>query len=271
MNKIEAFIKEREKLNSQVLNFSKKNIKRFFNLDTNVYKDGELMQPEKELMGLSASMVLRCDDCISYHLRQCFSTGITDSELEEVFSIALIVGGSIVIPHLRRAVDFWSSLQTKAKNDFERATTYPKLKEVVQKISASKGFKKQKLRRIAVLLDRYIPHFNWSGFYLANDAEKNLYLGPYVGASTEHKVIPYGEGICGQAADTHESFIVDDVNKEDNYLACSIYVKSELVVPIMKDDKFLGEIDIDSNEKEAFSHTDKLFLEDIAEIIADFV
>ncbi len=80
--------------------------KRFFNLDTKAYDDGALPARTKELMGLTASMVLRCDDCIAYHVDQCVRCGVSDEELWEAFDVALVVGGSIVIPHLRRAVDF---------------------------------------------------------------------------------------------------------------------------------------------------------------------
>ncbi|MFG0328014.1 MAG: carboxymuconolactone decarboxylase family protein [Phycisphaerales bacterium JB037] len=87
------------------------NTKRFFNLDGRVYEDGALDAKTKELLGLVASMVLRCDDCISYHVAQCKEAGISREEFFETFSVALVVGGSIVIPHLRRAVDFLDQLE----------------------------------------------------------------------------------------------------------------------------------------------------------------
>ncbi|MDD3050080.1 MAG: carboxymuconolactone decarboxylase family protein [Candidatus Cloacimonetes bacterium] len=110
MNKVEEFIRTRENLNEIVMDFAKKDIKRFFNLDTSVYKEGALDSKTKEMLGLIASLVLRCDDCISYHLNQCHKAGVTSEELEELFSVGLIVGGSIVIPHLRRAISFWQEL-----------------------------------------------------------------------------------------------------------------------------------------------------------------
>jgi ribonuclease HI len=97
------FQQERETLNKLTLEKADLITKRFFNLDTAAYSDGALPSKTKEMLGLVASMVLRCDDCIRYHLDQCYHIGVTDAEIQEVFSIALIVGGSIVIPHLRRA------------------------------------------------------------------------------------------------------------------------------------------------------------------------
>lgn len=97
------FRSQRAKLTRLTLDNANLPIKRFFNLDTSVYADGALNSKTKELMGLTASMVLRCDECIAYHIDQCVSVGASDDELQEAFAIALIVGGSIVIPHLRRA------------------------------------------------------------------------------------------------------------------------------------------------------------------------
>lgn len=103
------FQKERERLNQLTLEQANLEIKRFFALDHAAYKAGVLDSKTKEMLGLVASMVLRCDDCICYHLDQCRSQGLSDAELNEVFNIALVVGGSIVIPHLRRAMEYWGS------------------------------------------------------------------------------------------------------------------------------------------------------------------
>jgi len=110
-NNIEKFRFERERLNKVIYKFGKKNIKKFFALDSIVYEKGVLSAKIKELLGLTASLVLRCDDCILYHIIRCYEEGISDAELEEAFSIALVVGGSITIPHLRRAVDEWYKLK----------------------------------------------------------------------------------------------------------------------------------------------------------------
>lgn len=106
------FSSERERLNRLVLDSANLNIKRFFALDTATYAEGALPVKTKEMLGLVSSMVLRCDDCVRYHLGKCHEEGVTDPEMQEIFSVALIVGGSIVIPHLRRAVDYWLSLTT---------------------------------------------------------------------------------------------------------------------------------------------------------------
>lgn len=112
--KIEEFRAERERLNEIVMKYAGTNIKRFYNIDWQVYKDGALPAKIKELLGFVASMVLRCDDCILYHLLQCHQLGISSEEIEEATSVALIVGGSIVIPHMRRALQAWDDLQQTA-------------------------------------------------------------------------------------------------------------------------------------------------------------
>ncbi len=102
---LDRFRKEREHLNNKLLATGHKGIQRFFALDHQAYKDGALPARVKELMGLSASLVLRCDDCITYHVIRCAEEGITQEEFLDAFHIALVVGGSIVIPHVRRAMD----------------------------------------------------------------------------------------------------------------------------------------------------------------------
>ena len=98
------FWEEREEMNKKIYEADNIEIKRFFNLDTNVYKEGALSTKNKEMLGLASSMVLRCDDCIRYHIDRCYEEGVSKDEFFELFSVVLIVGGSIVIPHLRRAV-----------------------------------------------------------------------------------------------------------------------------------------------------------------------
>lgn len=113
VNQVTRFKEDRNELNEVVMQYVGRDIKRFYNLDAQVYREGALSAQTKELLGLVASMVLRCDDCINYHLVQCYEAGVTTEELEEAIAIALIVGGSIVIPHLRRAFKFWDTLVTK--------------------------------------------------------------------------------------------------------------------------------------------------------------
>lgn len=104
-NRLDDFERYRSKMNQRIEEIDHLGIKRFFNLDTSAYKDGVLDARTKEMLGLVASMVLRCNDCIDYHILQCVDAGCTDEELHECFNIALVVGGSIVIPHLRHAVE----------------------------------------------------------------------------------------------------------------------------------------------------------------------
>ena len=108
--KVKAFNEYRSKMNDRILQVDNKVMKRLYNLDTNTYMEGALPVKTKEMLGLVASMVLRCDDCIKYHVERCKAEGITENELFEVFSIANIVGGTIVIPHTRRAVEYWDAV-----------------------------------------------------------------------------------------------------------------------------------------------------------------
>lgn len=109
--KAQRFQAERERLNALVLAREDLNIKRFFGIDSAVYREGALSAKTKELLGLVASVVLRCDDCISYHVLQAKEAQTTDTEFDEVMSIGLVVGGSITIPHIRRAYDLWNELK----------------------------------------------------------------------------------------------------------------------------------------------------------------
>ena len=115
MTKITKFQQERELLNDIVMKYAGLNIKRFYNLDTTVYASGVLPKKVKELLGLVTSFVLRCDDCVKYHLIECKKQGISDEELEEALGVGLVVGGSITIPHLRKALQFWEELKESKK------------------------------------------------------------------------------------------------------------------------------------------------------------
>ncbi|HMJ57634.1 MAG TPA: carboxymuconolactone decarboxylase family protein [Gemmatimonadales bacterium] len=112
-NTLEAFRHFREKMNAAILEAGNVNINRFFALDTRTYETGALPVKTKELLGLVASMVLRCDDCVTYHVVRCREEGVTDPEFFDAFAVALVVGGSIVIPHLRRAVARLEELPAK--------------------------------------------------------------------------------------------------------------------------------------------------------------
>jgi L-methionine (R)-S-oxide reductase len=142
------------------------------------------------------------------------------------------------------------------------------LKQVDEIIETNTG-REKKLLAICELLDREIEVFDWTGFYLASNAEKRmLELGPYVGEATDHTRIAYGTGICGQAAETLDTFVVQDVSKADNYLACSVDVKSEIVVPVMKGDQFVGELDIDSHTLNAITPEIKELCEEVCQRVS---
>ncbi len=110
-DKLNEFNAYREKMNERILASDNLVIKRLYNLDSNTYMDGALSSQTKEMLGLVASMVLRCDDCIKYHLIQCKKQGVNTEQLYEIFAVANIVGGTIVIPHTRRAAEFWDEIE----------------------------------------------------------------------------------------------------------------------------------------------------------------
>ncbi|MGK7393794.1 MAG: carboxymuconolactone decarboxylase family protein [Candidatus Cyclobacteriaceae bacterium M3_2C_046] len=114
MNLIEEFNAYRSKMNEKILEADNKIIKRIFNLDTNAFESGKIDKITKEYVGLSCSLVLRCDDCVRYHLEKCKTEGVTTEQIFEVMAIANLIGGTIVIPHLRRAVEFWQALQDQS-------------------------------------------------------------------------------------------------------------------------------------------------------------
>lgn len=122
------------------------------------------------------------------------------------------------------------------------------------------------LLEICKLLNSTVPVYDWVGFYIADpDVPRELYLGPYVGEATDHTRIPFGKGICGQVAESLQTFVVEDVNAQDNYLSCNIHVKSEIVVPILKNGAFVAQLDIDSHTLAAMDAHDQRVLEAICE------
>lgn len=111
MSKVKQFNEYRTKMNARILEGDNLIVKRIFNLDSNTYVDGALPSKTKEMLGLIASLTLKCDDCVFYHLGKCHELGVTDEELFEIFSVAMLVGGTILIPHTRRALEFWDELK----------------------------------------------------------------------------------------------------------------------------------------------------------------
>jgi L-methionine (R)-S-oxide reductase len=143
----------------------------------------------------------------------------------------------------------------------------PKVTEIT---SNSNTAREEKLLKICELLSNSIDYYNWVGFYFANQETKTLHLGPYVGAETDHTVIPFGKGICGQVAVSNENFVVPDVAAQDNYIACSFTVKSEIVVPLFVNGENIGQIDIDSHVLNPFTEEDERFLEFVNGQVARF-
>jgi GAF domain-containing protein len=119
----------------------------------------------------------------------------------------------------------------------------------------------ERLQQICELLKKNVTYYNWVGFYFKNGDKNELKLGPYAGEPTDHTIIPFGKGICGQVALSNQNFVVPDVTAQDNYIACSITVKAEIVVPLFVNGQNMGQIDIDSNTIDPFTAEDERFLE----------
>jgi GAF domain-containing protein len=139
---------------------------------------------------------------------------------------------------------------------------------VIEILSTENQTRDEKLQNICALLEKNISYYTWVGFYFANHKTKTLHLGPYVGAATDHTVIPFGKGICGQVAVSSENFVVPDVAAQDNYIACSFTVKSEIVVPLFVNGENIGQIDIDSDVLDPFTEEDERFLEFVNQEVA---
>ena len=139
-----------------------------------------------------------------------------------------------------------------------------KINQIIErKISNS-----EKLQQICMLLKESFPHFHWVGFYFVHGNRKELKLSEFAGKPTEHTIIPFGKGICGQVAVSNENFVVQDVSEQENYISCGIEVKSEIVVPIFQEGKNIGQIDIDSHDVAPFSKEDEDLLEYICTKVA---
>lgn len=141
----------------------------------------------------------------------------------------------------------------------------PKVKAIVTETGISRD---DKLKNICQLLSDHVDYYDWVGFYFRNGDKEELLLGPYVGAATDHTVIPFGKGICGQVAVSNQNFIVPDVKAQDNYIACSLTVKSEIVVPLFVNGINIGQIDIDSHVLDPFTNEDERFLEFVNQEVA---
>ena len=127
------------------------------------------------------------------------------------------------------------------------------------------------LKDVCELLKSSITYYDWVGFYFKNGEKEELKIGPYAGATTDHEIIPFGKGICGQVAVSNKNFVVADVSSQDNYIACSLSVKSEIVIPLFVNNVNIGQLDIDSNTIDPFTHEDERFLEFVCESVASIM
>lgn len=125
-----------------------------------------------------------------------------------------------------------------------------------------------RLEKVCILLKGSIGYYDWVGFYFNNEDKKELKLRAYAGQKTDHTTIPFGKGICGQVALSSKNFVVPDVQQQDNYIACSVTVQSEIVIPLFKNGKNIGQIDIDSETKNPFTEKDERFLEFVNQEVA---
>lgn len=147
--------------------------------------------------------------------------------------------------------------------------TFTQLKPEIKSIVANKNLSvDERLLEVCQLLETNVSYYNWVGFYFRNGDNQELKLGPYVGEPTDHTIIPFGKGICGQVAVSNKNFVVPDVSAQDNYIACSITVKAEIVIPIFVDGENIGQIDIDSNTPDPFTEADERFLEFVCKEVA---
>ncbi|HKL90708.1 MAG TPA: GAF domain-containing protein [Allomuricauda sp.] len=144
----------------------------------------------------------------------------------------------------------------------------PKVLEIIKDENKSID---TRLGEICELLRNNVDHYDWVGFYFKNGDKNELKLGPYAGAPTDHTIIPFGKGICGQVAVSNKNFVVPDVAAQDNYIACSITVKAEIVVPLFVNGENVWQIDIDSNTPDPFTEEDERFLEFVNQKVSEIL
>jgi AhpD family alkylhydroperoxidase len=276
-DKIKSFREERSKLNDRIL-ASENNasiMKRIYAIDTFAYMERNqgLNAKYKEMLGLITSMVLRCDDCIKYHLEKCFELGVANDEMMDIFGIANVVGGTIVIPHTRRAIEYWELLinERPHPSPFSKTTKEKNYHEVLETINSMlDGVTNlySKMATIIEVLKSKIPYFYWVGFYLVEGSR--LTVGPYQGTHG-CLFIEFGKGVCGRAAESKTTIIVNDIdklNEEQNgtkgmlHISCDPRCKSEIVTPVIdKEGNLIAVFDIDSLHKNAFDEIDKKNIE----------
>ena len=144
----------------------------------------------------------------------------------------------------------------------------PQIEEILQNETNSVD---SRLTKVCELLENNIPYYDWVGFYFKNGDKEELKLKAFAGEPTDHEIIPFGRGICGQVAVSNKNFVVPDVKAQNNYIACSIHVKAEIVIPLFVNGENIGQIDIDSHTEDPFSHEDELFLEWVNKKVAEIL
>ena len=150
----------------------------------------------------------------------------------------------------------------------EKEQIFKTLRDRVSLVIGNNLRRDEKLKAICKLLKKHVSYYSFVGFYIVDNSQNLLVLGPFEGKPTEHIKIPFGVGICGQAAMQKKTFVVQNVAEESNYLSCNADVKSEIVIPIFKENEIVGELDIDSNTLSPFTYGDKIFLESISQEVA---
>jgi GAF domain-containing protein len=278
---VENFRNERAKLNERIL--SKDNnaaiMKRIYAMDTFAYsqRNEGLSVKQKEILGLVTSMVLRCDDCIKYHLEKCFELGVANDEMMDVFGIANVVGGTIVIPHTRRAIEYWEILlnERPSPSPFDEQNKKQRYEEAMANLDALLYEVENPISKMATInevLKSNIPYYYWVGFYLAE--KEKLTVGPYQGTHG-CLFIKYGQGVCGRSASDKTTIIVDDIEalnvvqeskKGSLHITCDPRCKSEIVVPVLnKNGELIAVFDVDSLHINAFDNIDETYLGQIME------
>lgn len=148
---------------------------------------------------------------------------------------------------------------------------FNELKSKVSDLVSNSSPLDKTLKDVCELLKSSVFYYDWVGFYFKNGDKEELKIGPYAGVITDHNIIPFGKGICGQVAVSSKNFVVPDVNAQDNYIACSLNVKSEIVIPLFVNNINIGQIDIDSNTVDPFTIEDERFLEFVCESVASIM
>ena len=148
---------------------------------------------------------------------------------------------------------------------------FNELKPIISDLVSNSSSLDTTLKDVCELLKSSITYYDWVGFYFKNGEKEELKIGPYAGATTDHEIIPFGKGICGQVAVSNKNFVVADVSSQDNYIACSLSVRSEIVIPLFVNNVNIGQLDIDSNTIDPFTHEDERFLEFVCESVASIM